>query len=310
MMSVDWKQKKDALDRTAILVLVALCASWGLQQVTIKIANQGISPIWQSGIRSIGSTILLLIWMAVRRQPLMEKDGSLWYGIVAGLLFSMEFLLVYWGLEFTNASRSAIFLYLSPFVVAIGAHLFIPGEKLRRIQVAGLCCAFAGIMVVFSESLTLPTYRMIIGDSMLAAAALFWGVTMVLIKASPLGKVAPSKTLLYQLAISAVVLPLGSVAMGEPGIVHMTPLIAGCLVYQIVWVAFITYLAWFWLVRHYPASRLTSFTFLTPLFGVIAGGMLLHESITTMLLFALVLVGTGIYLVNRPDATSETESKT
>lgn len=310
MMSVDWKQKKDALDRTAILVLVALCASWGLQQVTIKIANQGISPIWQSGIRSIGSTILLLIWMAVRRQPLMEKDGSLWYGIVAGLLFSMEFLLVYWGLEFTNASRSAIFLYLSPFVVAIGAHLFIPGEKLRRIQVAGLCCAFAGIMVVFSESLTLPTYRMIIGDSMLAAAALFWGVTMVLIKASPLGKIAPSKTLLYQLAISAVVLPLGSVAMGEPGIVHMTPLIAGCLVYQIVWVAFITYLAWFWLVRHYPASRLTSFTFLTPLFGVIAGGMLLHESITTMLLFALVLVGTGIYLVNRPDATSETESKT
>lgn len=310
MMIVDWKQKKDALDRTAILVLVALCASWGLQQVTIKIANQGISPIWQSGIRSIGSTILLLIWMAVRRQPLMEKDGSLWYGIVAGLLFSMEFLLVYWGLEFTNASRSAIFLYLSPFVVAIGAHLFIPGEKLRRIQVAGLCCAFAGIMVVFSESLTLPTYRMIIGDSMLAAAALFWGVTMVLIKASPLGKIAPSKTLLYQLAISAVVLPLGSVAMGEPGIVHMTPLIAGCLVYQIVWVAFITYLAWFWLVRHYPASRLTSFTFLTPLFGVIAGGMLLHESITTMLLFALVLVGTGIYLVNRPDATSETESKT
>src|SRR5659263_40392 len=309
MMSVDWKQKKDALDRTAILVLVVLCASWGLQQVTVKIANQGISPIWQSGIRSIGSTILLLIWMAVRRQPLMEKDGSLWYGIAAGLLFAVEFLLVYWGLEFTNASRAAIFLYLSPFSVAIGAHLFIPGEKLRGIQVAGLCSAFAGIMVVFSESLTLPTYRMLIGDSMLAAAALFWGATTVLIKASPLGKIAPSKTLLYQLAVSAVVLPLGSVAMGEPGIVHMTPLIVGCLVYQIVWVAFITYLAWFWLVRHYPASRLASFTFLTPLFGVIAGGMLLHESITTMLLLALVLVGTGIYLVNRPVATSETESK-
>jgi drug/metabolite transporter (DMT)-like permease len=309
MMSVDWKQKKDALDRTAILVLVALCASWGLQQVTVKIANQGISPIWQSGIRSIGSTILLLIWMAVRRQPLMEKDGSLWYGIVAGLLFAVEFLLVYWGLEFTNASRAAIFLYLSPFMVAIGAHLFIPGEKLRGIQVAGLCSAFAGIMVVFWESLTLPTYRMLIGDSMLAAAALFWGATTVLIKTSPLGKIAPSKTLLYQLAVSAVVLPLGSVAMGEPGIVHMTPLIAGCLLYQIVWVAFITYLAWFWLVRHYPASRLASFTFLTPLFGVIAGGMLLHEPITTMLLLALVLVGTGIYLVNRPAATSETESK-
>lgn len=297
----DRDRQKNALDRTAILVLVILCASWGLQQVTVKVANEGISPIWQSGIRSVGSALLLWIWMAVRRQPLMEKDGTLWYGIVAGLLFSVEFILIYWGLEFTNASRSVIFLYLSPFVVAIGAHRFIPGETLRRIQVAGLCCAFAGILAVFSESLTLPTYRMLLGDGMLTAAALFWGATTVLIKASPLAKIAPGKTLLYQLGVSAVVLPLGSVIMGEPGIVHMTPLIAGCLAYQIVWVAFVTYLAWFWLVRHYPASRLASFTFLTPLFGVLAGGTLLHESITTRLLLALVLVGTGIYLVNRPD---------
>jgi drug/metabolite transporter (DMT)-like permease len=308
-MAYDWTQKKDALDLTAILVLVTLCASWGLQQVTVKIANQGISPIWQSGIRSICSTILLLIWMAVRRQPLMEKDGTLWYGIVAGLLFALEFLLIYWGLEFTNASRATIFLYLSPFVVAIGAQLFIPGDKLRVIQVVGLCCAFAGIMAAFSESLTLPTYRMIIGDIMLAAAAVLWGATTVLVKASPLAEIAPSKTLLYQLAVSAVVLPLGSMAMGEPGIVHMTPLIMACLVYQIVWVAFITYLAWFWLVRHYPASLIASFTFLTPLFGVIAGGTLLDEPITGILLLALVLVGTGIYLVNRPAASPEKGSK-
>jgi len=302
-MQHDWMKRKDALDLTAMLVLVTLCASWGLQQVTVKIANQGISPIWQSGIRSIGSTILLLTWIAVRRQPLMEKDGTLWYGIVAGILFAGEFFLIYWGLEFTNASRAVIFLYLSPFVVAIGAQLFIPAEKLRLIQVTGLCCAFVGIVAAFSESLSLPTYRMLIGDSMLAGAAVFWGATTVLVKASPLAEIAPSKTLLYQLSVSAVVLPLGSMAMGEPGFVHVTTLIIACLIYQIVWVAFITYLAWFWLIRHYPASRLASFTFLTPIFGVIAGGMLLNESITSVLLLALLLVGTGIYLVNRPPAT-------
>jgi drug/metabolite transporter (DMT)-like permease len=188
--------------------LVILCASWGLQQVTIKIANQGISPVWQSGIRSIGATILLLIWMAVRRQPLMEKDGTLRYGIAAGLLFAVEFLLIFRGLEFTNASRAVVFLYLSPFAVAAGAHLFIPGEKLRGIQVAGLCCAFAGVVAVFYESLSVPTHRMLIGDGMLTAAALLWGATTVLIKASPLARIAPGKTLLYQLAVSAVVLPL------------------------------------------------------------------------------------------------------
>jgi len=293
-------RKKDVLDRTAIAVLVVLCASWGLQQVTMKVANRGISPVWQSGLRSIGAALLLWIWMAVRRQPRWNRDGTLGYGIAAGLLFSMEFLLVYWGLEYTNASRAVIFLYLSPFVVAVGAHRFIPGERLRAAQVAGLFCAFAGVLAVFRESLALPTSRMLIGDGMLAAAALFWGATTVLIKASPLANIPPSKTLLYQLSVSAVVLPLGSRAMGEPGIVRMTPLIAGCLAYQIVWVAFITYLAWFWLVRHYPASRLASFTFLTPLFGVAAGGTLLHEPVTAMLLLGLVLVGTGIYLVNRP----------
>lgn len=305
-MRRDRNRTKDSLDRAAVSVLVILCASWGLQQVTVKIASRGISPVLQSGIRSAGSTILLLLWMAARRQPWTERDGTFWYGTAAGVLFSVEFLLIYWGLEFTNASRASIFLYLSPFVVAVGAHRYVPGERLRTIQGVGLCCAFAGILAAFRESLVLPTHRMLLGDVMVAAAALFWGATTVLIKASPLARIAPGKTLLYQLAVSAVLLPLASAALGEAGVVRMTPLIAACLVYQTVWVAFVTYLAWFWLIRHYPASRIASFTFLTPLFGVIAGGALLDEPITAWLLGALALVGTGIYLVNRPAPTQAT----
>jgi len=289
------------LDFTAMAILVVLCASWGLQQVAIKVAISGVPPLLQSGIRSVGATIFIWLWMTVRREPFLERDGTLCWGIAAGLLFASEFILIYWGLEFTNASRAVIFLYMSPFVVALGAQLFIPGEHLRRIQVLGLCCAFAGIVVAFKESLSFPTPRMLIGDSMLAGAAILWGATTVLIKASPLSRINASKTLLYQLAVSAVVLPLASLVKGESGIA-LTPLIAGCIVYQTVWVAFITYLAWFWLIRHYPPSRLASFTFLTPLFGVLAGGLLLNEPITDGLLLALVLVGAGIYLVNRPNA--------
>jgi drug/metabolite transporter (DMT)-like permease len=301
--------KNQVLDLTAMAVLVVLCASWALQQVAIKVAGQGVSPVLQSGIRSVGATILVWMWMRARQEPLLERDGTLWWGIAAGLLFAGEFLLIYWGLEFTHASRAVIFLYISPFVVALGAQLFIPGEHLRMIQVVGLCCAFAGIVVAFRESLDFPTYRMLIGDSMLTGAAVLWGATTVLVKASPLARIKPSKTLLYQLAVSAVVLPVGSLAMHEPGIVLTTPLIVGCLAYQTVWVAFITYLAWFWLVRHYPASRLASFTFLTPLFGVLAGGVLLNEPITNVLLLSLVLVSTGIYLVNRPVANRGLEPR-
>ncbi len=301
--------RNQALDIIAVVVLVVLCASWALQQVTIKIANDGISPILQAGIRSVGAALLLSIWLAVRRKPIFERDGTLWWGIAAGLLFAGEFLLIYWGLEFTHASRAVIFLYLSPFVVALGAQLFVPGERLRMIQVAGLFCAFAGIAIAFRESLSFPTRQMLIGDVMLVGAAVFWGSTTVLVKASPLGRIEPGKTLLYQLAVSALVLPIGSLVLNEPGIVRITPLIAGCLVYQIVWVAFITYLAWFWLVRHYPASRLASFTFLTPLFGVLAGGVLLNEPITGLLLLSLILVGTGIYLVNRPTSGRSREAR-
>lgn len=297
--------QKTQIDLTAMAILLVLCASWGLQQVAIKVANQGIPPILQAGLRSAGATVLLWLWMSVRRQRILDKDGTLWWGLAAGLLFTAEFILIYWGLEFTVASRAAIFINTSPFVVALGAQLFIPGERLRMIQVVGLCCAFTGIVVAFSESASAASHRLLIGDFMIVAAAVFWGATTVLIKAGPLATIEPGKTLLYQLAVSAVVMPLASLAKGESGIGQITPVIAASLAYQTIWVASITFLAWFWLIRNYPASRLVSFNFLTPVFGVIAGGVLLSEPITSRLLLTLALVGTGIYLVNRPAAGSE-----
>ena len=193
----------------------------------------------------------------------------------------------------------SIFLYVSPFVVALGATLFIPGETLNRRQVAGLCTAFLGLVFAFRESLGLPSMTMLLGDSMLVGAAVFWGATTVMIKASPLNRIRPGKTLLYQLVVSAVVLLAASLLRNEPGIESLTPWIIGSLLYQTVWVAFITYLVWFWLVRRYPPSRLASFTFLTPIMGVLAGGILLKEPVSPQLILALGLVGTGIYLVNR-----------
>lgn len=293
------KPNNTALDMKGILVLTLICASWGLNQVAIKVAIDGISPILQAGLRSIGSTLLVLIWMNFRRMPIFSKDRTLWWGILVGVLFSAEFILIYWGLEFTHASRAVIFINTAPFVVALGARLFIPGETLGRTQVAGLCLAFIGILLAFHESLNLPTRQMLIGDAMLTAAAVLWGATTIVIKAGPLAYIAPSKTLLYQLAVSALVLPVAALAFGESGITVITPLIAGSLFYQIFWIAFVTYIAWFWLINNYSVSRMASFTFLTPFFGVVAGAVLLNETITLFLLGALVLVGAGIYLVNR-----------
>lgn len=295
------QMKGRRLDLSGMAILVLLCVSWGVQQVAIKVAISGVSPILQAGIRSSGAIVLLLGWMALRGERILDRDGTFWWGLAAGIGFAGEFLLIYLGLQFTNASRAVIFLYMSPFVVALGAWLFIPGESLGRLQTSGLVLAFAGIVVVFSESLTMPSGRILIGDSMLVGAAVFWGATTVLIKAGPLARIAPAKTLLYQLGVSAFLLPLGSVLMGETGIQNLSFLVVASIAYQTVWVAFITYLVWFWLISRYSVSHLASFTFLTPLFGVLAGGIFLGEPITGRLLVSLLLVGLGIYLVNVND---------
>lgn len=290
------------------LILILLCASWGIQYVAVKITNTGISPVLQGGLRSAFAAVLLIAWMLYKKEPFFEKDRSLVPGLLLGLLFSFEFILVYLGISYTNASRAAIFLYTSPFFVVIGAQFFLPNEKMRPLQIIGLICAFFGVVVAFSESLfgqsigSTDATNMLLGDLFILIGAVLWGASTVLIKASSLAKTRPSKTLLYQLVISGLLLPLTSVIIGEAGITKLSPLIITTFLYQVIWIAFITFLIWFWLIRHNPASLIASFTFLTPVFGVLAGVLLLNEAMTVQLVIALVLVGIGIYLVNRPDS--------
>lgn len=287
------------IDATAATLMVVLCAIWGLNQVAAKVVNAGISPLLQAGLRSAGAALLLWAWSHYRGVRLFDRDGSLPAGLLAGALFAAEFALIYWGLEFTTASRAVVFLYTSPFWVAVGVHLLVPGERMRRDQVLGLVTAFAGVVLAFGDGLAFPSWSQLLGDVMLLGAGLLWGATTVVVKASRLATVSASKTLLYQLGVSGTLLPLASLALAEPGIFAPTPFIWSVLAFQTVIVAFITYLAWFWLVAHYPAGRLSAFSFLTPLFGLIAGGVLLDEPITLGLVVAMALVGAGIWLVNR-----------
>ena len=291
---------KHELDRLAIGLMVLFCFIWGLQQVAIKVANEGISPVWQAGMRSLGATGTILLWVLLRRVRLFERDGTLWPGLLVGVLFSGEFALIFLGLDYTPASRGVIFLYTAPFFVALGARWFLPGEKMRQAQWGGMALAFVGVVLLFGEHLWLPADRAWIGDLMILGAALLWAATTLAVKASALGRSSAEKILLYQLALSALLLPPLSLAMGEPGFFAPTPLVWANLFFQAVIVAGASYLGWFWLVRHYPATRLSSFSFLTPVMGVLASILLLDEPLTPTIFAALILVGAGIWIANRP----------
>jgi len=292
----------DRLDALAILVLLACCACWGINQSAIKIAGTGISPILQAGLRSVFAGLLVFAWAGLRGVRLFERDGTLWSGLLVGSVFSLEFLVLYVGLDQTSASRGVVFLYLSPFVVAFGAHFLIPGDRLTVPKVLGLSAAFVGLAVAVGESFTAPGRPTLTGDLLCLLAAVLWGGTTVLIRTTALKSAAPEKTLLYQLLISGLVLPPASLALGEAGIRDLGPAVLLAFAYTVIIVAFVSYIAWFWLVRSYPPTRVTAFTFLSPVFGVIAGNLMLGEAFTPSLAVALVLIAFGIYLVNRPAA--------
>lgn len=286
------------LDAFAITAMLVLCALWGFQQVAIKLAAPSISLVMQAAIRSVIATVLVLAWAKARRIPLFARDGTLLPGLLAGLLFGGEFALIYAGLNHTTASRMVVFIYLAPPLTALGLAIFVPGERLGRAQWLGVATAFAGIAFAFREGLDAGGRSTFVGDALGIAAAAGWAATTVLIRATRLARVSATKTLFYQLAVSAALLPIVSLALGEPGVIAWTPVAIASLAYQSIIVAFASYLIWFWLLTRYLASRLSVFSFAAPLFGVAFGHFVLDEPITPAFLVSAAMVGAGIALVN------------
>jgi drug/metabolite transporter (DMT)-like permease len=281
-------------------VTIGLCLSWGFNNVAIKLAIHDIPPLIQSSARSLIAAVLVGIWTQARGIPLFKRDGTLGAGILAGVLFALEFLLIYRGLVWTTATRGVLFLYLAPFFVVIGSRWLVPGDHFRLSQWLGLLLSFLGIVIAFGLPTPASDPRQIVGDLMLVGGAAAWAATTLIIKASALNRTSAEKTLLYQLVVSAPLLGIGAIVFGERMVDAPSALALGAFAYQTVYVVSITFTIWFVLVVRYSAARLSVFTFLAPLFGVAAGHLVLNEPLTPAFAVAVALVAAGLLLVNRP----------
>ena len=159
------------LDATAIAVTIGLCLSWGFNNVAIKLAIHDIPPLTQSAARSLIAAILVGAWTLARGIPLFTRDGTLRAGILAGVLFALEFLLIYRGLVWTTATRGVLFLYLAPFFVVIGSRWLVPGDHFRLSQWIGLVLSFVGIVIAFGLPTPASDPRQVLGDLMLVGGA-------------------------------------------------------------------------------------------------------------------------------------------
>ncbi|MDH4134799.1 MAG: DMT family transporter, partial [Gammaproteobacteria bacterium] len=287
----------------AVGLLLACCLFWGFQQVLIKATLPELAPVFQAAVRFGGATVVLWLWCRWRGVALWQVDGSLGAGLLAGLLFAAEFACVYTGLQFTTASRLTLFLYTAPFWVALLVPLLVRTERLAALQWLGLLLAFCALVFALREGLMQQIAgQHWIGDVLALAAGLLWGLTTVTIRASVLARISAEKLLFYQVAVSAVVLPVLSLVLGEAWVWDFTAFAATSLLLQTLVGAFASYLAWMWMLGRYPATQVSVFVFFTPLFAMLLGALWLGETITPSLLLALGLVAAGIVLVNRRPA--------
>jgi drug/metabolite transporter (DMT)-like permease len=288
---------KDHIDSKGFITLVVLTLLWGLNYPAMKFSGTGLSPIFTTFLRSCIASGCGIIYCIIIKQPLFHRGATLIHGAVVGVLFGLEFVCIYFGLLFTDAARAAIFVYLAPFVVALGAH-FLLKEKVTLLKFIGLVLAFSGAYMVFKDKPSTGAKAMLFGDLLEIAAAVFWGATTLYIKKYLAQKVHPINTFLYQLVFSIPIMLLCAWLLEDEWIHAVDIYIAASVIYQSVIVAFASYLVWFILIHDYPVAKLSVFTFLTPIFGVIFGAIMLKEKLTTGLIIGLIFVCIGIYCNN------------
>ena len=295
--------RKDHLDALAVSLLLGCCLFWGFQQVLVKATIPDLPPVFQAALRFVGATALLWFWCRWRGVRLFERDASLWPGLAAGCLFALEVACLYAGLQFSAASRLTVFLYTSPFWVAALLPIFVPSEKLRPLQWFGLGLAFVAVGFALRDAwgATSPINQWR-GDLLALAAGGLWGLTTIVMRSTSLTRVSAEKLLFYQVGVSAVVLPFLSLLLGEHWIWTFSAFAGVSLAVQTVIGAFASYLAWMWMLGRYPATKISAFVFLTPVFALLFGSLWLHEPVTLNLIASLVMVAVGIMLVNRRPA--------
>jgi drug/metabolite transporter (DMT)-like permease len=290
-----------ALTPGAVALMLMLCLSWGFNQIAVKLVLPDVPPMLQALIRSVGALPVLLVIGWFRGVKFFERDGSLWPGVIAGVIFGIEFVLIYRGLLLTSASRAAVFLYTAPFFVALGSYVFL-GERLRALQWGGLGLSFAGVALAIGVPQANVDTNVLIGDLLIVAGGALWATTTLIVKATALIRAPAEKGLGYQVAVSIPILAFAAWISGET-ITHVPGTLSlSLLAYQAFWVVGLTFMLWFGLVKTYSASKLSAFTFITPLFGVVAAYFIMHDTLTIAFGVAALLVIAGLYLVNRPQA--------
>ncbi len=290
--------RKTRIDNAGIIMLTVFSATLGLNQALVKLVNDGFSPIFQAGLRSVCAFFIVLAFALIFKRKLTLSDGSLFPGLAIGVLFTAEFYLLFTALDYTTVSRVSLFFYTQPFWVALGAHILIEGEQLNRNRIIGLLIAISGVALCLISDAEMASLETIKGDVMCLVAAIFWAMIALMPRTTKISRSTPEMQLLYQLAVSGIILTSFAPMLEDP-IRNLTPEILAIFSFQVIFVVSIGFIFWFWAISVYPTADMASFSLLSPLFGVFFGWIIFNDQITIEFLVALLLVIGGIVISNK-----------
>lgn len=290
--------RKDRVDAFGAGLLIGFSALLGLNQALVKLVNVGLSPLFQAGARSACAFLVVLVWARVVRARLDWRDGSLGWGLATGLLFALEFALLFAALDRTSVARASLFFYSMPLFTALGAHLLFAEERLHAGKILGLVVAFVGVAIGLADSDSAPSANAWIGDCLAILAAMAWAGIALALRGTRLRMCSSEQIMLYQLGISAILL---LAAAGLSGDTWRAPSwgLMGIFAFQVLAVASVGYLLWARILALYPVGEMASFSLLAPVFGIFAGWLIFDDTLTPRFVVALALVGAGLILINR-----------
>lgn len=293
-------ERKDGIDLFGAACLTGFALLLAFNQVVIKVTNGGLQPVFFAGLRSAGAVVCLWLWLKWRGIPLDLGGAAMrGIGIFTGLLFALEFLFLFVALDLTTVSRTSVIFYSMPVWMALMAHVWSEGDRITGAKALGLAVAMAGVALAFMDRA--GGEASLWGDLAALGGAVLWAATGMIVKVSSLRALRPESQLFWQVLVSAPVLILMAPLFG-PLVRDLEPIHLAGLAFQIVVVVTAGFVFWLWLLSIYPASGVASFSFLSPVFGVGLGWLLLGEEVGTGLILALVLVALGLILINRRPA--------
>ena len=289
-------ERKTQMDMIGAVALIAIALNFGLNQVVVKVSTGGFQPVFMAALRSAGAAVVLLIWMRARGVSVRLPRASIVGGVIAGVLFAVEFQFLFIALDMTTVSRASIIFYSMPVWLAVAVHILLPSERLSGIRLVGLGLAMGGVALALVDRES--GQSSLAGDVLALLAAFCWAGIALCVRITPLSEVPAEQQLLWQLLISAPVLLMMALFFGEL-VRDLTVLHVAGLIYPILAIATFGFLAWFWMMKIYPAASVASFSFLSPVFSVLLGWVLLGEEIGMTIWLALAMVAAGLLLINR-----------